>query len=773
MGRITGALRRELTRAMLERTQSMDLNKMMAMFGAVEPVTYEDVEERLNIAYVNRQEVALAMDLFIPKTDGEKELPVIINVHGGGLFMGDRGLNRPFCRFLAHRGYLVFSLEYRLAPKATIMQQFDDVCAGMDFVGGKLVDFDVDFTRIFLIADSAGAFLASYVAAMHDSEKLQDVIGYKPSRMVFAAVGMICGMFFTNKTLEEQTFGDRLEDKEFRQYMNIENPEIVNHLPPAFLLTSCGDTFNNYTFRFHKALKSAGRTSKLLYLGDEELMHIFPIMNPEHPRSIEAMDKMLAWMEAQADLRRESRKKDPAVARAISKIEKRIKEGNIANQKVWANLKERLSCDPALLQRTAVVDCTREYTFEQLFQEWERYAKVFSGLEIDAKNHSRVALCGSIAAEPLFALFGLNMTGAEVSLFSYSDFLPQGSWKEMIEREKITDLVISDILLTLRSWEEIKAVKVQLGLRHVILMHSLIGGPVAGPAELVCDEFNYHMLRRQPDTVFIGDLFEKFADTPIRYDKSRGGNTAFWAHASGTREMLPITDKAFNSAINSIPNEIRDRHYGTEEGRQLSHILTFDLSDAYGLATGIIGPLARGEKIVMIFFGYMHPKFMKAIEYYRVKAMYFTGFMADQWIRTAESEANGLSSLRFIVAIGDAIPPEKLEVYREFFKAHGFKYDVTVSGGTSEPDALPCGLGNDAANGVTDLFAAAQSGDAAEDFPNPFALLGKKLKGDKQEKKGFTMPKVPEGVLKAVMKYGNRIMAIPNGRKWVQHDIED
>ena len=44
MGRITGALRRELTRAMLERTQSMDLNKMMAMFGAVEPVTYEDVE---------------------------------------------------------------------------------------------------------------------------------------------------------------------------------------------------------------------------------------------------------------------------------------------------------------------------------------------------------------------------------------------------------------------------------------------------------------------------------------------------------------------------------------------------------------------------------------------------------------------------------------------------------------------------------------------------------------------------------------------------------
>ena len=278
MGIITDILRKELTRAVLERTQSLDLSKMMAMFGAAEPVSYDDVEERLNIAYVNRQEVALAMDLFIPKTAAGKELPVIVDVHGGGLFMGDRGINRPFCRFLAHRGYLVFSLEYRLAPKATIMQQFDDVCAGMDFVGRMLVDFDVDFTRMFLVADSAGAFLATYVAAMHDSEKLQDVIGYKPSRMVYAAVGTISGMFYTNKTLEEQIFGDKLEGPEFRQYMNVEHPEIIRNLPPLFLLTSCGDTFNNYSFRFHEALKRAGKTSKLLYLGDEELMHIFPIV---------------------------------------------------------------------------------------------------------------------------------------------------------------------------------------------------------------------------------------------------------------------------------------------------------------------------------------------------------------------------------------------------------------------------------------------------------------------------------------------------------------
>ena len=769
MGIITDILRKELTRAVLERTQSLDLSKMMAMFGAAEPVSYDDVEERLNIAYVNRQEVALAMDLFIPKTAAGKELPVIVDVHGGGLFMGDRGINRPFCRFLAHRGYLVFSLEYRLAPKATIMQQFDDVCAGMDFVGRMLVDFDVDFTRMFLVADSAGAFLATYVAAMHDSEKLQDVIGYKPSRMVYAAVGTISGMFYTNKTLEEQIFGDKLEDPEFRQYMNVEHPEIIRNLPPLFLLTSCGDTFNNYSFRFHEALKRAGKTSKLLYLGDEELMHIFPIVNPEHPRSIETLDKMLAWMEAQADKRRESRKKSPADIRAIQRVEKRIAEGTILNQKLWANLKERISCDSALMERTALVDCTREYTFDQMFQEWERYAKVFSGLEIHGKNQSRVALCAVTAAEPLFALFGLNMTGAEISLFSYSDLLPGGKWKELIEREHITDLVISDILITPQRWEEIKAVRERFGLRHVLLMHSLMGGPVTGPTELVCHEYNYYSLRRLPDTVFIGDLFAQYADEPIRYDRSRGGVTAFLAHAPGTRETVLFTDKAFNRAIQLVADETRN---GTEDGRQLSRVPTLAMSDAYGLATGIIGPLARGEKVVMPFFGFMHPKFLKAIEYHRVKAVDVTGLMVEKWITSPETQNIDLSSLKSVVLLGDRISPEKLERYRVFFRDRGCKCNITVSDGATKPDALPCGMGKDGAGNLFDL-AAAQSEEDAEEFPDPFVLLEKQLKDKKPENEEFTMPKLPEGVLKEIIKHGNRIMAIPNGRKWIAHDIED
>ena len=690
---IGSILTRELIRAMLERTQSLDLEKVMTAFGASDPVKYDDVKETLNVAYVNRDEVALALDIFEPEHEAGTELPVIIVIHGGGLFMGDRGLNRPYSRYLAHRGYLVFSLEYRLAPKANICQQLDDVCAGMDFVGKKLVDYDVDFSRIFLVADSAGAYLGAYVSAMHESEKLQNAIGYKPSRMVYAAVGFLTGMFYTNKMLEDQIFGSKRDDENFTKYMSLEHPEIIKNLPPVFMLTSCGDTFNNFSIRFNKALKNAGKVSKLVYFGDEDLQHIFPITNPEHPKSIEGTDKMLAFFEEQADIRRAKRRKDPAVDKNRKKLQKRIADGSINRQKVWSNVKERILVDPDLLKRTALIDCTREYTYEQMFAEWDRYARAFSALEICAENHSRVALAAAITAEPLLALYALNMTGAEVSMFSYPDFLPGGMWKTMIEKEKITDLVISDIMVTPEIWEEIKEVKEKCGLRNVILMHSLMGGPTVGPAELIYNEYNYHALKRRPGAVFLNDLIEKYQSAPIRYDTSTGERVAFITHTSGTtngtRKLLPFTDLVFNSTMNMFPNGLHNFAQGKDDGKPYRVIQLFDFSSILALSGQVNISLATGDALVLTYFGFMHPKFIRAIDYYNISILFTTGFMVDKWMERNDIDDIDFSSLKVVGMSGGYVPPEKMKEYREFFHAHGFKYDITAGYGMSEAGGKP------------------------------------------------------------------------------------
>jgi acetyl esterase/lipase len=300
--------KRELIRYALERFQGMSMKFQIdaAEESAEDPGAVYGVEEFLNNAYMNRGEIPLAMDIFKPVVEEDRELPVIVTIHGGGLVVGDRTLSRRYARILAGRGYLVFSLEYRLAPRANAAEQLDDICAGMDLVGRRLVDFNVDFTRMFLSAESAGAYLAIYVAAMKKSKMLQEAIGYEPTRMTFKALGLNSGMFYTTRNdpigwiLADQFYGDKRVDQNFLTYMDPEHPEIVNNLPPVFLVTSRGDFLNNYTLMYHQALKKAGKTSHLLYYGEKELDHAFPTLHPFMEQSLDATERMLSWFEEQA-----------------------------------------------------------------------------------------------------------------------------------------------------------------------------------------------------------------------------------------------------------------------------------------------------------------------------------------------------------------------------------------------------------------------------------------------------------------------------------------
>ena len=518
-----------------------------------------------------------------------------------------------------------------------------------------------------------------------------------------------------------------------------------------------------------------------MFFGDESLMHIFPILHPESPKSLEATDKMLAWFESQAELRLEKRKKDPQTERNRKKLEGRIADGSISSQKVWACLRERIAYDEALMKRTALIDCTREYTYRQMFDEWERYAKAFSGLGICRENKSRAALCGAIAAEPLFALFGLNMTGAEVSIFSFPDFLPGGMWREMLEKEKITDLIITDIMVSPALLEELASLKEKLGLRHVILMHSRMGGPAIGPAELVYNEYNYHMLKARPDTLFMEDLLERYKDTEIRFDRSEGDSIAFIVHTSGTtkgtRKPLPFTDKVFNNALNLIPGGLHSFLEGADDGSPLRIVQLFDFSSIMALSGQTCAAFAHADTLVLTYFGFMHPKFIRALDYYNVNFLHITGFMVDKWLKRSDLDSIDLSSLKVIGISGGYVSPEKMEQYRSFFKDHGYRYDITrYPGRRMEPsmltglDGIKVGtrpkaaffVSNHKGNALSDLYTAAPSENRQE-----------LLKKVRDKKEAFKMPEIPEPLWKTVLKYGNRVAGIPNGRKQIDFDFED
>ena len=379
-----------------------------------------------------------------------------------------------------------------------------------------------------------------------------------------------------------------------------------------------------------------------------------------------------------------------------------MEEGSSSSQSVWRYIRERCSTDPAQLRSLAVADCTRMYTYEQMFREWEAYARVFSALGMTGKNEARVGIAGAICAEPLFAFFGLNMTGAAVSMISYPDFLPTGLWKTMVKKEKLTDLILTDIMVTPDLWNELQKERESLGIRNVILMHSRLGGPCVGPAELVFNELNYRMLKGQKNAVFMDELIRRYASAPIVYGEESDGHIALITHTSGTtkgtRKPLPYRDAAINSALAGFGGDAFKDRNGCMESGQLRFAPSIDFSSFLSFCQ-TIAYLSLGNTVVLTFFGSLHPKFIRAVAYYKLNILYVPGFILDRWIERGDSGEADFSSLAVLACGGSYISPEKLRKYAEFAQKHGYRHAITQGYGMSETGGaelyVPEGCGED------------------------------------------------------------------------------
>ena len=286
--------------AIISLTKSK-MNKALDL-TSIKEISSDGLIEYRDIPYQNRSSKELLMDIYKPDTQDKTELPVIINIHGGGLIDGNKNLSEGFCRQLAKRGYLVCSLEYRLIPDVRVYEQFDDVCAGMDCIGRKLVEFDIDFTRIYIVAESAGAYLATYVAAMKKSEALQKAIGYSPTRMRFNAMGLISGMFYTTRNdslgrfLSRSIYGKDKRSISMAKYTNPEHHEIIFNIPPCYLVTSKADMLERYTLDFAGELGNKGVEHYLRHMGsDPKLIHAFPVLRPDLSESERVIDEIIDW----------------------------------------------------------------------------------------------------------------------------------------------------------------------------------------------------------------------------------------------------------------------------------------------------------------------------------------------------------------------------------------------------------------------------------------------------------------------------------------------
>lgn len=122
----------------------------------------DDAQVTRDVVFAHRATGDLLLDLYRPD-DSEGPVPVVVWVHGGGWFTGDRTLAPDLVAHARATGCAMASIEYRLSGEALFPAQLHDARAAVRFLRDHATEFGLDPGRIGVWGASAGGHLATLV----------------------------------------------------------------------------------------------------------------------------------------------------------------------------------------------------------------------------------------------------------------------------------------------------------------------------------------------------------------------------------------------------------------------------------------------------------------------------------------------------------------------------------------------------------------------------------------------------------------------------------
>ena len=370
----------------------------------------------------------------------------------------------------------------------------------------------------------------------------------------------------------------------------------------------------------------------------------------------------------------------------LKKVQERLESGELIRQPCWSFIRELNSCSDERLDSIAIQDGYRQYTYRQMFRYWERYAEAFSAMNITGKKRSRVGLIGTPLTETVFAFYGLNMTGASVSLIYHFDLYDDKQIQSMIEREGITDLLISELFAFPRLMKHLLRDRELLGLRNIIVLGSPMGGEYAIPALEFVRNTNREMFSELDGALLMEDLLKEHEAFPISYGKEKSSEGSVILHTTGTvsgmHKPIPMSDQAINAAVACIMESMKTYDDFKKAPKHMVTCLTLNMSWVYAMVDMLHIPLGLGMEIVCVPVGGTNPRYADAIEQYGVNILFSSKSILDSWLKSMPDI--DLSKLKFMFMGGTYISPEYKQKFNDYLRGCGSSARVINGYGLSE-----------------------------------------------------------------------------------------
>lgn len=197
------------------------------------------------------------LEVYAPTSSPSHRMPLIFWIHGGGFIGGSPAQVRAYGQILASQGFVVVSLEYALAPKYQYPTPIVQANAALAYLRANAGKYDADSNCIFLAGDSAGAQIASQLAAIYTSPDLREAMGIAPSlsRGNIRGVILDCGLY------DMQTVGSTgfpflrtflwsyTGERRWMRFARIDELSTTHHItdayPPTYLTVGNDDPFQS------------------------------------------------------------------------------------------------------------------------------------------------------------------------------------------------------------------------------------------------------------------------------------------------------------------------------------------------------------------------------------------------------------------------------------------------------------------------------------------------------------------------------------------------
>ena len=129
------------------------------------------------------------LDVYLPSAP--RNAPILVMLHGGAWRFGDKandGVGPDFAQHWAQQGYIYVSVNTRLLPDATPLDQAKDLAVALTYVQTQAGSWGGDASNIVLMGHSAGAHVAALLSTRKDLLRASGTQPWKGSVLLDTAV---------------------------------------------------------------------------------------------------------------------------------------------------------------------------------------------------------------------------------------------------------------------------------------------------------------------------------------------------------------------------------------------------------------------------------------------------------------------------------------------------------------------------------------------------------------------------------------------------------